>query len=317
MTNIPTILVLAGGPDPEHDVSLESARCIAEAINLGDRFVALTHEFQTIDASALAALPGDIVFPALHGRFGEGGPIQRLLEADGRPFVGSGSDTSRIAIDKIETKRIASCLSPSIGATRVKVSESVSVDPSNSAPPLEFPFVVKPQFEGSAIGLFICRDESDWRRAHAETIASARETMAEPYIDGREVTIGMIDQGAGLDVLPIIEITPMSGLYDYNAKYERDDTKYTKYPDIPSQLTIDLNAFCGALANRLGVRDIARADFMLDTDGFAHLLEINTMPGFTSHSLVPMACGGLGMTGLCELLVDRAISRSTLTNQPN
>ncbi len=316
MSAPPTVLVLAGGPDPEHDVSLDSARCIADALNAGDRFCAHLHEFNRIDAPALAELPGEIVFPALHGKFGEGGAMQRLLEADGRPFVGSGSAASELAIDKVESKRLASRIVPADGTSCVRISESSVFDPSDAAPPLAFPCVLKPMFEGSTIGLHICRDDASWERAHSATKESGRDAMAEPFIAGREITVGMIDKGQGLIALPIIEITPKDGLYDYDAKYTRADTAYNMHPDIPDQLSADLNAFCDALVLRMGVRDLARIDFILDTKNDAHFLEINTMPGFTGHSLVPMACANLGMTGLCELLVERALSRPTLHNQP-
>jgi len=218
------VLILAGGPDPEHDVSLDSARGIERALRARGAFEPVVHPFETIDADALASLPGDVIWPALHGRFGEGGAMQRILESDGRPFVGSGSRAAEIAIDKAESKRAAHACARELGLDRVRTSETVAFDPSDGSAPMGFPFVVKPTHEGSTIGLHICRDEREWRRAHAGTARAGWEAMAEPFIEGRELTIGMVDAGAGLGCRPIIEITPAGGTYDYEAKYERDDT---------------------------------------------------------------------------------------------
>jgi D-alanine-D-alanine ligase len=177
------------------------------------------------------------------------------------------------------------------------------------------PFVVKPTHEGSTIGLHIVREASQWHHAREATARDGREAMVERFIEGRELTIGMIDRGEGLVCLPTIEITPSEGLYDYNAKYERDDTVYTVDPDVPDGVTGEMRAMCEAITSRIGVRDLCRVDFILDDDGVAWFLELNTMPGFTSHSLVPMACADLGIIGLCKLLVDRAVARANTTTR--
>jgi len=305
----PTILILAGGPDPEHEVSIESARAIARAIEEGDAYTPHLHIFDEIDAAALAALPGEIVWPALHGKFGEGGAMQSLLDHDGRPYVGSDAQASAIVIDKVRSKGIASEILDSLDNSCVRSSETISFDAHTTGPPMAFPFVVKPRYEGSTIGLHICRDERSWRDARDATIESKREAMIEPFISGRELTVGMIDRGDGLITLPIIEIIPADGLYDYDAKYIRDDTTYLLTPELPSGVATALNTFSDAITTRTGVRDLCRVDFILDERNDAWFLELNTMPGFTGHSLVPMAASDLGMVKLCELLVSRAASR--------
>lgn len=308
------VLILAGGPDPEHEVSLDSARGIERALHGSERFSPVMHAFETIDEGHLQDLPGEVIWPALHGRFGEGGEMQRMLEADGRPFVGSGSEASAIAIDKSASKRIADECARELGLSTVRVSETVPFDPSRETMPLDVPFVVKPTHEGSTIGLHIVRSASDWNNAHEATARDRRDAMAEPFVAGRELTIGMIDRGEGLECLPMIEITPRGGLYDYEAKYQRDDTTYTLDPDVSQDVSREMRSLCGALTERILARDLCRVDFILDRDGIAWFLELNTMPGFTSHSLVPMACAsreiGLDMNGLCELLVVRALGRS-------
>lgn len=302
------ILVLGGGPDSEREVSLRSARAITEALNVaGHRAVNQTIDRITVDQ--LAAMPGDVIFPALHGGWGEGGPLQDLLEADGRPFVGSAARAARHAMDKIATKFTASTLGIPTPPMHV-------LDMRDPVCPLPFPVVVKPVHEGSTIGLYVCRSDADWAQArrHIEQAAhsgDSRSYIIEPCIcrrDGRkarELTVGILDAAA----LPIIEITPAVELYDYEAKYNRDDTTYTPNPALPPGVAQKIGEQTLALAKALGVRHLARADFMLDDHGIAWLLEINTLPGFTDHSLVPMAARsmGLSMPALCGRLVELAI----------
>lgn len=306
-----TVLVLAGGPDAERDVSLTSARAIADALIAAGRFAV---HYQVIDRPGLTelrALRGDVVWPALHGRWGEGGPLQDLLVALGRPFVGCGPQAARLAMDKVASKAFAA----SVG---LDTRPMAILDPGDPVRPLPLPLVAKPIFEGSTVGLFVCRTEEDWTRAVAAAAASCKPYMLEPYIKGRELTLGMIDKGmnqpaAGrstLRALPFIEITPADGLYDYEAKYQRDDTHYQLDPEIPEELKERLVRQTEALARAMGVRHLCRADFILDDDSRAWFLEINTMPGFTGHSLVPMAAAkvGLDMPRLCTHLVECALA---------
>jgi D-alanine-D-alanine ligase len=292
----PSVLVLAGGPDAERDVSLESARAVASAL----REAGFTVHEQTIDAPALGdlrAMPGNVVFPALHGPFGEGGPLQDLLEILGRPYVGARPRPARLAMDKIATKTLAATLG-------LAVTPSAVFNPGDALCPLPLPVVVKPVREGSTIGLHLCRTEPDYAGAHQATRAAGRPAMIEPLIFGRELTVGVLGGAA----LPIIEIRPASGHYDYAAKYERDDTRYLVAPPLPPGVGERMRSQAAALANAIGATDLARVDFILDENGTPWLLELNTMPGFTSHSLVPMAAraAGVEMPELCARLVRMA-----------
>jgi len=296
----PSVLVLAGGPDAERDVSLESAAAIAEALR------AARHETHTLEiddpdpedlASTLAEWPGDVVFPALHGPFGEGGPLQDLLSAAGRPYVGAGPRAARLAMDKVAAKTTAAALGAAVTPTAV-------FDPSDPALPIDLPFVLKPVREGSTIGLSICRSRHDWDLARKAAARRARPAMIEPLLVGREVTVGILENRA----LPLVEITPADGIYDYQAKYQRDDTRYTANPALPAGTAERATRDALALARTIGCADLARADFIVDAAGVPWLLEINTMPGFTSHSLVPMAAraAGLELPELCSRLVASA-----------
>lgn len=313
----PSILVLGGGPDAERDVSIKSAHFISLAL----REAGLVAHNQTIDRlniDQLRALPGEVIFPALHGGWGEGGPLQDLLEADGRPFVGSMSLAARHAMDKIATKFTARSLD-------IPTPEVRLLDVRDTVCPLSLPVIIKPVHEGSTVGLFVCSTPDDWARARArideQRVAGVDERvyMIEPCVQrpggrkARELTVGIIDGRP----LPVIEITPAEGLYDYEAKYTRNDTAYLVEPRLPPGVTERIQRQTVEVARSMGVRHLARADFMLDADNdapgsesaTAWFLEINTLPGFTDHSLVPMAArhAGVPMPALCKRLVEMAV----------
>lgn len=297
MREAPSVLVLGGGPDAEREVSLASASAVASALRTAG-FAVHEETIDRPDAAALAAMPGDVVAPILHGRFGEGGPLQDLLAGGGRPYVGAGPAAARLAMDKVASKAIAASLGLAVSPTAV-------LDPHDPVCPLPLPVVVKPVREGSTVGLFVCRALSEWDAAHRVAVRTGAPTMIEPYHPGRELTVGVV----GGRALPVIEIVPAAGLYDYAAKYERDDTAYIVAPSVP-----DAGALGGAalrLAEAIGAAELARVDFILDADGTPWVLEINTMPGFTDHSLLPMAARAAGaeMPDLWAHLVERAVAR--------
>lgn len=302
--DLPSVLVLTGGPDAEREVSLESAAAVAAALRAAGHDTTEA-EIDEHDASALAALleamPRDVVFPAIHGPFGEGGPLQDLLTAAGRSYVGAGPRAARLAMDKVATKTTAAALGAAVTPTAV-------FDPADPALPIDLPFVLKPVREGSTIGLSICRTRQAWALAHKAAKRRARPAMIEPLLSGREVTVGVLEGRS----LPLVEIAPASGVYDYQAKYERDDTRYAVRPALPPGAAERATRDALALATAIGCTDLARADFIVTPDGVPWLLEINTMPGFTSHSLVPMAAraAGLELPELCSRLVARAAARA-------
>lgn len=298
----PSVLVLAGGPDAERPVSIASATEVASALKAAGHEASLAI-IDTPSLDELAKMPGDVVFPVLHGPWGEGGPLQLLLESLGRPFVGSGPDAAALAMDKLATSRLAECI-PS-----VRIPLKAIVDPARDEPPAPFPFVVKPRAEGSSVGLHFCRVEADWPLALASIRSDAikaprRGYIAEQCVTGREVTVAVLDGRAQ----PIIEIAAASGVYDYAAKYDRSDTRYILDPDLPDGLSASLAGQAEAVCAVVGVRHLARVDFLVDARG-AWLLEVNTLPGFTTHSLFPMACAHarLAMPELCSKLVRLAI----------
>jgi D-alanine-D-alanine ligase len=292
-----TVLVLMGGPDAEHQVSLMSGREVAQALRRLDRYHVVEAVIDTPTATQLDALEGDVVFPMLHGRWGEGGALQTELERLGRPYVGSGPEASALAMDKLKTKAL-------MLEHDVTTPEAEALN-SGDQHTLSHPLVLKPIDDGSSVDMRICRTESEVHAAREELHAKRGRIMAERYIEGRELTVGII----GNEALPVIEIVPAGTCYDYDAKYLRDDTTYVIDPDLPVAVE-----YCAELAlrvfDRIGCLDLARVDFMLDNVGL-WFLEINTIPGFTTHSLLPMAAQhrGIQMPELCASLVEAAARR--------
>lgn len=298
-----SVLVLGGGPDAEHDVSRASSKAVADALSKDGLYEVHYEIIQRPTLDVLRAFPGDVVFPVLHGSFGEGGPLQDLLEADGRPYVGSGPRASRLAMDKIATKSAALSMA-------IPTAQTAVFDCKDEVCPLPLPVVVKPIHDGSSVGVHVCQTQGEWVQARNEVVLEinakpGRAYMVESFIDGRELTVGMIDG----EPLPTIEIVPADGLYDYEAKYHRDDTGYVLNPALPESVETTMQGRSIALCRALGIRHLARVDFMLGENDQAWLLEVNTIPGFTDHSLVPMAAAesGLEMSALCAQLVDMAL----------
>ncbi len=291
------VVVLSGGPDREREVSLAGGGCVADALGRAGHEV-VSIEVQTLTPEEVGELPEGVIFPVLHGPWGEGGELQRMLEDAGRVFVGSGSRASRIAMDKARTLEIARDLG-------IPTAESCVCPALPARPPVACPVVIKPVCEGSSVGLRICHDEDAWSRACAQIRSSSERGpwLVERFVHGRELTVALLDGQA----LPIIEIRPACGTYDYAAKYERDDTAYIVDPGLPAGAGARLCAHSVRLAEAIGVRHMARVDYLLG-DGGEVLLEINTIPGFTDHSLLPMAAraAGIDMPELCGRLVQLA-----------
>lgn len=297
------VLVLGGGPDAEREVSLNSAAGVANAIRASGKYEVIDKTIDRLTLAELKSLPGDVVFPVLHGSFGEGGPLQDLMEQDGRPYVGCRPAAARLAMDKLATK---------LAAARVGIptAEAQAFNIKDDACPIAIPVVVKPVHDGSSVGLHICKDAAAWTAARRDVEADikakpGRVYMIERYIAGRELTVGLIDRKP----LPIIHIAPAEGVYDYEAKYKRKDTRYILDPELPAGMDKQIKDYAERLGKAIGVRHVSRVDFLLDGQGQPWLLEINTMPGFTATSLVPKASAhaGTDMPGLCAKLVDFAL----------
>jgi D-alanine-D-alanine ligase len=302
MSSQHSILVLGGGPGPEREVSLDSSKGVADALRSLHRFDVHYEIIDALPASSpltldqLRALPGSVILPVLHGGWGEGGPLQDLLELDGRPYVGCRPHAARLAMDKIATKLLAATLGiPTAPACIFHAADDVCT--------LPFPVVMKPVHEGSSVGVHIVRQASDWPAARDAVRADMKQHPSRVYLieqaifrdggtrSGRELTVGVLDGKA----LRPVEIIPAVAFYDYEAKYKRDDTRYQVGPELPAGLEQVIRIQAEKLFAAMGCRHLSRIDFMIDGSGNHWLLEVNTMPGFTSHSLLPMGAKDAGL----------------------
>ena len=312
------VLVLGGGPDAEREVSIASAN----GVHRGCLDAGLDATLLIVDTPTTKDIESwdcDVVFPVLHGRFGEGGELQARLERSGVPFVGSGYAAAALAMDKLATKLLASRLGIPTPEACVLDGAALLKD-AQIRSPIELPIVIKPVHDGSSVGLHICRDDPQWQGAQGAVRMDIqhhpqRTYMIERYRPGRELTASVIaspDNPNELIALPLIEIAPKQGVYDYEAKYQRNDTVYTVNPQIDPEITVAVQTQALGICNAIGVRHLARADFLLGSDGSWTMLEVNTMPGFTATSLLPKAAGafGLPMPMFCEHLVRCALSAS-------
>jgi D-alanine-D-alanine ligase len=244
-----------------------------------------------------------MVFLALHGTYGEDGTVQKRLEELGVPYTGSDSEASRIAFDKVLTKK--RCLDAGAPTARFEVIESPTACwPSGWNPPV----VLKPVRQGSSVGLQFVERVSDWSAALADAFRYDAEILLEEKILGRETTVGIL----GGEALPIVEIRPKQGSYDYRNKYTRGRTDYfCPAPFDPATTERIQTAALGAF-RAVGGRDYGRVDVMVRSGGEPIVLEVNTLPGMTETSLLPKAASaaGISFAELCQRMVDLALGHA-------
>jgi len=325
------VVVLMGGTSAEREISLRTGRGIAQSLrNLGHRVAAVdaasgralpaSEEAQAalpveaLDRAAPAALvraeamlEADVVFIALHGGAGENGVLQALLDLAGKAYTGSGVLASALAMNKAMSKRIF--VSEGLPTPRwaLVASETAAADVDVAALG-GYPLVVKPNEEGSSVGLTIVNEPAGMPEALRLAGVGGSEILIEEFIDGRELTVSVL----GDRVLPIVEIRPRSGIYDYTAKYTAGMSEYFCPADLPPEVTARVQGLGLKAAQVLGCRGASRADFRLTGDGVAHCLEVNTIPGMTPTSLVPMAAKAAGMSydQLVQRMLELAIEEA-------
>ena len=285
--------VLLGGRSGEREISLLSGNGVLEA--LLEKGVD-AHAFDTglRNPTELATANFDRVFIALHGRFGEDGTIQGLLELLNLPYTGSGVLASALAIDKIATKRI--WMSSSLATPQFELLNATS-DWSAVVQNLGLPLIVKPAHEGSSLGLTKVQALEQLPDAYALALSLDKKVMAESCIIGPELTCPLVGEGEAAEALPVIQIIPPNANYDFHNKYFSNETQYL----CPTELDEKLNQAVQRLAldayRVLGCKTWGRADIMIDEQTRQpYLLEMNTSPGMTSHSLVPMAAKAAGVS---------------------
>jgi D-alanine-D-alanine ligase len=293
--------VLMGGEGAEREVSLESGRCVAEALkSVGEKIIEA--DIRADDLSVLENSDVDIFFLALHGEFGEDGKLQQILEERGLTFTGSGSEASERTFDKVISKEFFS-------KAGISTPEWFEINDINISDARELinsfggRMVVKPVCQGSSVDIDIIDDVEAAASAVEKCVEKYGRCLVEKFIKGRELTISILD-GESLDV---IEIVPKREFYNYQAKYEDDTTEYlfgTISEDMEEKLAVD-SMMCFEI---LGCRDYARVDFMMDETSEYYVLEVNTLPGMTSHSLLPKAAEQAGMSfgQMCVKIIELA-----------
>ncbi len=298
------IAVLMGGLSAERDVSLSSGAAVLEALRgAGYNAVPIVYDGPGLVEELIETRP-DIVFLALHGRFGEDGTVQGLLETMGLPYTGTGVTGSAVAMDKAITKKILKY--HNIPTAEFVIVKNSSSDMS-SAESLGLPVVVKPSTQGSTIGMSFVHSSEEMPFALKLAFSHDREVVVERYIEGREITSGILNGEA----LPLVEIVPKSGVYDYDAKYLTHDTEYICPAKLAAQLEDRIKAIALRVFDVLHGYGYARVDFRVDKDGNPYVLEMNTLPGMTSTSLLPKAAAaaGLNFKELIERMLDGALRR--------
>ena len=296
---------MMGGTSPESQVSLKSGRAVAEALRkVGHEVwdVVVEREEEDWLRENLPPHP-DLVFIAMHGGAGEDGRVQAMLEKMGLPYTGSGPEASRMAMDKaLSRRRFAEAGLPQ--------PEFVVWEEGKDNPMPEFglPWVVKPSSAGSSIGLSLVRREEELLPALEGAYAISSQVLIEEYIEGVEITVGIVGDHA----FEVIEVVPVhSQVFDYRSKYTHGETEYI----IPARISEEDRALAKETAKKafscLGCRDFGRVDMILSESGPV-VLEVNTIPGMTELSLLPMACRyeAMGFENLCERICELALKRS-------
>lgn len=341
------IIVLTGGTSAERNVALASGKAVAKALKAAGNNVkvidpvygadqpdeeviftesnAIGKEFPTaeelnrysnkkvVDCINSELFDNtDIVFLALHGKFGEDGRIQSLLELRGVKYTGTGVTSSAMAMDKNITKIMFNhndILTPKWFMIKKGLHEEVKVDQSIKLQ-VGYPAVIKPNDEGSTVGLSIVQpdvEDIQLGKALEDAFSYSDNVMAEEYIEGRELTVAVI----GEETMPVVEIKPKSGFYDYVHKYTKGFTDYFCPADLPDKLAEHIREKALVAHKALGCEVYSRVDFRLNSKGEAYCLEVNTLPGMTELSLVPKAAGATGMdfTALLNRIIELSLNK--------
>ena len=296
--------VLMGGLSREREVSLRTGKAILKAL-IEKGYPASPIDVSQEIAERLIEEKIEIAFIALHGRYGEDGTIQGMLELMGIPYTGSGVLASALALDKIMAKKFFVCENIPTPTYEVFQRDEIDKNPLR-VPSLPLPLVVKPAREGSTIGVSIVRKEEELVPALREAGKYDDEILLEEFMKGKEITVGILH-----DIpLPIIEIVPRSGFYDYHSKYTKGETEYIIPARIPREQYLYAQEISLKAFHVLGCSGCARVDLMTDEGGNPFVIDVNTMPGMTETSLIPKAASYAGIN--FEDLVERILLGASL-----
>ena len=294
------ITVLLGGSGEERDVSLSSGEAVVQALET------LGHHVRKVDPQEPGWQLGsktEVVFLALHGEYGEDGQVQERLEQEGVPYTGTGIQGSRIAFNKELTKQAFEKYD--IPTPRWLMLNDIS-EPAPTE--LAAPWVLKPARQGSSIGLQLVDEVGQWDAAFAAVCEHDDRILCEERIIGREITVGILAD----EPLPIVEVSPKAGVYDYQNKYTVGATEYFCPADLPDERAKAIGQLALKAFDAVEGRDFGRVDMMLNVGLKPHVLEVNTLPGLTETSLLPMAAAAVGLefSKLCQRMIELALQRN-------
>ncbi|HVA33822.1 MAG TPA: D-alanine--D-alanine ligase [Candidatus Baltobacteraceae bacterium] len=301
------VVVAMGGGSAEREISIQSGTMVLRALqSLGYDAKSVDYDARFVDA--IRELKPDVVFNALHGPGGEDGHVQALLEYLNVPYTGSSVEAAALSMDKHLTKKLLAAEGLPTAAWDLfeLAGGTLPLLPGS----LDLPLVVKPRFEGSALGVTIVRTHEQWTSAMLAMSKTYAQILAEEFIDGREFTVAVL----GEEALPVIEIVAnRDSFYTYEAKYEPGGSTHI----VPARIDEDLAARMQMLAlsthRLLGLRDCSRTDFIVSRDNRPYILEINSLPGMTPVSLFPDACAAVGIK--FEALIDRLVGYALARNE--
>lgn len=304
------IAVLCGGMSAEREVSLKSGRAVQDALTIRGYSVKGIDVGRALPAK-LKASEIDMAFIALHGKLGEDGTVQGLLEFLDIPYTGSGVLASALAMDKIAAKRVL--MSGGVPTPRFAVfrrpddAEDLAELADEILGQFDPPLVVKAPDQGSSLGVTIAEDRAAVMRGLQEAFKYGSRAMVEEFISGVEITAGLLGN-RNPQVLPLIEIVSETGRYDYESKYTAGLSRHIIPPRIPAGTRAEVSRLAAATFDLIGCRGFARVDFIVADDGRPYVLEVNTIPGLTAVSLFPDAAraAGIEMPQLCETLMGLA-----------
>ena len=292
--------VFAGGSSSEREISLKSGRAVFEALSQAG-LTTLFFDFPPENfGSLIREIDIDMAFIALHGKFGEDGTIQRMLEERNIRYTGSGPVSSALAIDKLASRerfRAAGLTVPEYVV--IRKGENISFDK------ISFPCVIKPRYEGSSIGLSVVFMKDDFLKGINKSFEFGDEVIVEEFIYGRELTIGIMGRRA----LPVVEIITKQGVYDFKAKYEANDTEYVVPAELDRKKYLKVQQIGVKAHKALDCRGFSRVDLILSPEGEMFVLEVNTIPGLTEKSLLPMAAKAddLDFCSLCVSMLNESL----------
>lgn len=303
--NSPVVVVLYGGVGSEREVSLQSGRAVLASLEKSGLSV-IGLELQGREVPAEFDPKRHLIFPVLHGEFGEDGQLQRLLEEAGFLFVGCDARSSALCIHKLDTKKAVAEIG--VPCSRDKPYE-VSDEWESVKSLLGKKVVGKPVSEGSSQGLFVINDHASWSNFVLHT--EGKKFLLEEFIEGVDVTVGVLDGKA----LGVVKILPEGGVYDFERKYSQGKTQYEYPARLPDDVTNALQDFSQRTFSSLGLRDFCRVDYRVTPEGAIYFLEVNTIPGMTATSLFPKSasCLGYNFDSLCATMIAPALTRFSRT----